>query len=70
MLCLSRKTGQKIVIGKCVVVEVLMVKNGKVRLGISAPADVSVDREEIHDSKLIALRQRDAASTKDASPPR
>lgn len=57
MLCLSRKRGEKIVIGKCVVVEVLRVKDGKVRLGITAPKGVAVDREEIHDVKENAARQ-------------
>lgn len=47
MLVLSRKLGQKIRIGENVVVEVKRISNGAVRLGITAPADVRIDREEV-----------------------
>jgi carbon storage regulator len=48
MLVLSRKRGERILVGDCeVVVTVLAVKGGSVRLGISAPADVAVYREEV-----------------------
>jgi carbon storage regulator len=48
MLVLSRKVGQEIVIGGNVVVSVLSVNGNRVRLGIRAPAEVRVDRQEIH----------------------
>ncbi len=47
MLVLTRRTGQKIVIGNEVVVDVLGVSGEGVRLGISAPAETSVHRHEV-----------------------
>jgi carbon storage regulator len=47
MLVLSRKVGERIVIGETVVVQVLAVRRGQIRLGISAPASVSIRREEL-----------------------
>jgi carbon storage regulator len=46
MLVLSRKEGQRIHIGSDVVVTVLTNRRGQVRLGIEAPRDVVVLREE------------------------
>lgn len=47
MLVLSRKVGEVIWIGDDVSVMVVDVRGDKVRLGISAPRDVDVHREEI-----------------------
>jgi carbon storage regulator len=47
MLVLSRKIGERIVIGDNVVVQVLAVRRGQIRLGISAPSSVSIRREEL-----------------------
>lgn len=47
MLILTRKLNEAIVIGDDITITVLSVKGGKVRLGIDAPEDVSVHREEI-----------------------
>ncbi len=47
MLILTRKEGQQIVIGGEVWVRVLSVSGGKVKLGISGPAEVPVYREEV-----------------------
>lgn len=47
MLVLTRRTGQKIVIGNEVVVELLGVTGDTVKLGISAPSQTSVHRHEI-----------------------
>ena len=47
MLLLSRKKGESIVIGSGVTVTVLDVQGGRVRLGIVAPAEVTVHRQEI-----------------------
>lgn len=47
MLVLSRKLNQKIRIGENIVVRVIGVKGNQVRLGIVAPAEVAVLREEI-----------------------
>jgi carbon storage regulator len=47
MLVLSRKVGEKVVIGNCICVTVVDVKGNKVKLGISAPDDVSILRSEL-----------------------
>ena len=57
MLVLSRKTGARIVIGENIVVTVLSVCGNKVRLGVEAPRDLSVYREEIRRRIQDASRQ-------------
>jgi carbon storage regulator CsrA len=47
MLVLTRKLGQRLIIGDDVVVTVLSTRNGQVRLGIEAPRSVSIRREEL-----------------------
>lgn len=55
MLILSRKLGQRIVIGsdldmsKNVVIEVVFLGTGTVKLGITGPDDTTIHREEIYD---------------------
>ncbi len=48
MLVLSRKVGQKICVGPDVVITVVAAGRGQVRIGIEAPADVPVHREEVY----------------------
>jgi len=48
MLILSRRTDESIVIGDEVTITILSVKGKQVRIGITAPPDVSVHREEIY----------------------
>jgi len=48
MLILTRRVGEKLVIGEDVTVTVLGTKGGQVRIGIDAPRDVMVNREEIY----------------------
>lgn len=48
MLILTRKIGETLVIGDNVRITVLGVKGSQVRLGINAPKEVSVHREEIY----------------------
>lgn len=48
MLVLTRKLGETIVIGGCIKVKLLQIGNDRVRIGIEAPPDVVVDREEVH----------------------
>ena len=47
MLVLTRRKNQSIVIGDQIIVTVLEVKNDQIRLGITAPRDVQVYREEL-----------------------
>jgi carbon storage regulator len=49
MLILTRRVGETVVIGDDVQVTVLGVKGNQVRLGVTAPRDVSVHRLEIYD---------------------
>ncbi|AFJ01982.1 Carbon storage regulator [Methylophaga frappieri] len=49
MLILTRKVGESLIIGDDVVVNVLGVKGNQVRIGVDAPKDVTVHREEIYD---------------------
>ncbi|MBF8780973.1 carbon storage regulator CsrA [Pseudomonas fulva] len=49
MLILSRKVGETIVINDNIRVTVLGIKGNQVRIGVEAPADVSVHREEIQE---------------------
>ena len=48
MLVLTRKIGEQIRIGDTVTVRVLEVRGSQVRLGVDAPADVRIYREEIY----------------------
>ncbi len=51
MLVLTRKVGEKLVIGNSIRISVVSIGPGRVKLGIEAPADVTIDREEIHERK-------------------
>jgi carbon storage regulator len=51
MLVLSRKQGQSIYIGDNVRITVIVIDSEKIRIGIDAPKDVSVDREEVRRAK-------------------
>ena len=62
MLVLSRKTRDAIVIGHDVRVMVLSIGRDQVRLGISAPPDVEVHREEVYLAIQEANRQAVASS--------
>ncbi|ABS03163.1 carbon storage regulator, CsrA [Kineococcus radiotolerans SRS30216 = ATCC BAA-149] len=50
MLVLTRKAGESVVIGDEVVVRVLEVRGDVVRVGIEAPRDVQVHRQEVYDA--------------------
>lgn len=48
MLILTRRVGETLMVGDDVTVNVLGVKGNQVRIGVNAPKDVSVHREEIY----------------------
>lgn len=49
MLILTRRAGETVMIGSDVTITVLGVKGNQVRIGINAPRDVAVHREEIYE---------------------
>lgn len=59
MLVLTRKLGEIIRVGDSVTVRVLEVKGNQVRLGVEAPADVRIYREEVY--RAIRKENEDAA---------
>jgi len=60
MLVLSRKKDEKIVIGDSITLMVIEIRGDKVRLGIEAPRDVSVHREEVYE----AIKRENASEKK------
>jgi carbon storage regulator len=54
MLVLTKKTAEAIVIGDSIRVTVVSIGNGKVRLGIDAPKQVLVDRQEVQNNREAA----------------
>lgn len=64
MLVLTRRPGESIVVGDNIVVTVIEIKGGQVRIGIDAPREVDVYREEIYEQvrqeNLSAIANADA----------
>ncbi len=51
MLILTRKINENIIIGNDITITILGIKDTQVRLGVGAPKEVTVDREEIYQRK-------------------
>ena len=62
MLILTRRVGEKLVIGENVVITVLGVKGNQIRIGIDAPPEVDVHREEIFQRILKERKELDGTS--------
>jgi carbon storage regulator len=62
MLVLTRRPGESIVIGQDIVITVIEIKGGQVRIGIDAPREIDVYREEIYEQ----VRQENIASVANA----
>ena len=63
MLVLSRKLGEKIFIGDHICITVVDIDRGKIRLGIEAPRDVAIYRQE-----LLPLGQQPGTATAASQP--
>ena len=66
MLVLSRKVGEKILIGDEIVVTVVRVAQGVVRIGVEAPSNLPIVREEIKKTSqrpMVVLSEPERAST-------
>lgn len=63
MLILTRRVGETLVIGDDITVTVLGFSGGQVRIGVNAPKDVSVHREEVYKR----IQQERAANDNSAS---
>ncbi|MTW21969.1 carbon storage regulator CsrA [Allochromatium palmeri] len=62
MLILTRRVGETLMIGDEVTVTVLGVKGNQVRIGVNAPRDVAVHREEIYER----IKREQAGASQDA----
>lgn len=62
MLVLTRRPGESIVIGNDIVVTIVEIKGGQVRVGVKAPREIQVHREEIY----AQVRQENIAAVASA----
>ncbi len=62
MLVLTRRPGESIIVGQNIVVTVIEIKGGQVRIGIAAPREIEVYREEIYEQ----VRQENLAAVANA----
>jgi carbon storage regulator len=69
MLILTRRVGETVMIGNDVTVTVLGVKGNQVRVGVNAPRDVAVHREEIFE-RIKREEQGPATTAPTSSSPR
>jgi carbon storage regulator len=69
MLILSRKLNESIIIDGKIVVKVLRIDKDTVKLGIQAPTELPVHREEIHEAILRSKAQNGGQAPAPKSPP-
>lgn len=70
MLILTRRTGETVMIGNEVTLTVLGVKGNQVRIGINAPKNVAVHREEIYERILREQSGGEVNGNVQESPPK
>ena len=68
MLVLSRHRDESIIIGDNIVITVVDVRGDKVRLGIDAPTDIPVHRQEVYDAIQRERKAGNANGTPSATP--
>lgn len=61
MLILTRRVSEEVMIGDDIKIKILGVKGNQVRIGVAAPEDVSVHREEIY-QRVLAERNNASAN--------
>ena len=66
MLILTRRVGESLMIGDDVTVTVLGVKGNQVRIGVNAPKEIPVHREEIYERIKRAKEGSDDSSTENS----
>ena len=62
MLILTRKVGESVLIGENISITVLSVRGNQVKLGVQAPKEVSVHREEIY-QRILQLKDEHVDGT-------
>jgi carbon storage regulator len=62
MLILTRRVGETLMVGDDITVTVLGVKGNQVRIGVNAPRNVAVHREEIYERIKLEQNQKEGAS--------
>ena len=67
MLVLSRHRDESIMIGDDIVITVVDVRGDKVRLGIDAPTDIPVHRQEVYDAIQRERKQDNSAVDSEAN---
>lgn len=65
MLVLSRQKNESIIIGDNIVLTIVEIRGGKVRLGIVAPTEISVHRQEVYEAIKRDGSRKEASGAQD-----
>ena len=68
MLILTRRAGETVMVGSDITITVLGVKGNQVRIGINAPKDVAVHREEIYERIQSEKSAKESEQAEQAEP--